>query len=151
MQSPTPVNARILQENLVLSNYRIPKDTDIVMANGYISTLEKYYPRAKEYMPERWLRDKHENPFFDDKTNPFISLPFGHGPRKCVGMRFALLESEVMLAKVCFYKTLILNYICSCSVNLTSKKIVTDLTGFMDQILCQIGKQYLSFICSYHK
>ena len=68
---------------------------DLLLANTLISRDEKHFPRAAEFLPERWLRDEATS-----KPNPFVSLPFGHGARKCVGMRFASLEMETLLAKV---------------------------------------------------
>jgi cytochrome P450 len=66
--------------------------------------MERHYPDALKFIPERWLREKDESnkdcPVTNVKTNPFTFLPFGHGARKCVGSRFASLEMEMLLAKV---------------------------------------------------
>ena len=45
---------------------------------------EKYFERANEFLPERWLRDENPTGF---KHHPFASLPFGYGTRSCIGKR----------------------------------------------------------------
>lgn len=44
---------------------------------------------AKGYCPERWL---------SEKTKPTEYMPFGYGPRFCLGANFALAEMKVFLA-----------------------------------------------------
>ena len=49
-----------------------------------------------EFRPERWIRN---HPLRED-IHPFLFLPFGHGPRMCVGKRFAMQEIGVLLVKI---------------------------------------------------
>lgn len=62
------------------------------------SRSEAYYPRASEFLPERWLRDNRDESL--DAASAFAFLPFGLGPRMCVGKRFAQLEIETLVSKV---------------------------------------------------
>ncbi|KAJ8303364.1 hypothetical protein KUTeg_019760 [Tegillarca granosa] len=57
---------------------------------------ERFFERAKEYIPERWLRDDTGKRNF----HPFSTLPFGFGPRSCIGQRFAEQEMYIAVAKM---------------------------------------------------
>lgn len=63
------------------------------------TATDKYFPKANEFIPERWLRETKGELSYKN-VNPFVSLPFGFGPRSCIGRRFAQLEMETILAKV---------------------------------------------------
>ncbi|XP_019884431.2 cytochrome P450 9e2-like [Camponotus floridanus] len=52
----------------------------------------KYFPEPEKFRPERFLDENREN-----KCNLNAYYPFGLGPRMCIGNRFALLETKVML------------------------------------------------------
>ncbi|XP_016961298.1 probable cytochrome P450 12a5, mitochondrial [Drosophila biarmipes] len=98
-------NARGLTRDSVISGYRIPAGTFVSMIP--ISSLhnEEYFPQPKEFLPERWLRNASDSdgkcPANDLRTkNPFIFMPFGFGPRMCVGKRIVEMELELGVARI---------------------------------------------------
>ncbi|XP_074042642.1 cytochrome P450 9e2-like isoform X2 [Leptinotarsa decemlineata] len=50
----------------------------------------KYYPDPERFDPERF-NDENKG-----KIDPFTYMPFGLGPRNCIGSRFALLETKLL-------------------------------------------------------
>lgn len=52
---------------------------------------EKYYPDPEKFDPERFNESNKRN------INPAAFLPFGLGPRNCIGSRFALMETKAIL------------------------------------------------------
>ena len=48
------------------------------------------------FMPERWLRGCPQH----HKAHPFSSIVFSHGPRMCIGKRFAELECYILAIKM---------------------------------------------------
>merc|ERR1719233_1175596 len=81
---------------MVLGGYSIPKGTTVIRCGILASNDDKYYKDADKFLPERWLRGCPHN----QKVDPFTSLPFGHGPRACIGQRFAKLELYMILFKL---------------------------------------------------
>ncbi|XP_035895848.1 probable cytochrome P450 6g2 [Anopheles stephensi] len=79
----------------------------------------KYYPEPQTFDPERFSPDRkvtHEGAIF---------LPFGEGPRMCLGMRFAQAQVKLALAK------LVLNY--RVTVGPTDKPFAIDSRSFVYQ------------------
>uniref|UniRef100_A0A182S4Q2 Cytochrome P450 n=1 Tax=Anopheles funestus TaxID=62324 RepID=A0A182S4Q2_ANOFN len=97
---PTAGNFRATGRDMVLQGYRIPKDTDIAMGSLVLMRDENYFVRSKEFLPERWLNDRDGGIPSAKEVNPFIFLPFGFGSRSCIGKRLAMMEMEVLLARL---------------------------------------------------
>ena len=58
----------------------------------------QYFPDPEKFDPERFSDENR------DKIDPDTYIPFGVGPRNCIGSRFALMELKTIL----FY--LLLNF-----------------------------------------
>ncbi|XP_038211824.1 cytochrome P450 9e2-like isoform X1 [Zerene cesonia] len=54
----------------------------------------EFFPNPEKFDPERFS-EKNK-----DKINPMTYMPFGVGPRNCIGSRFALLELKMILYQI---------------------------------------------------
>ncbi|KAF5285604.1 hypothetical protein FQA39_LY16573 [Lamprigera yunnana] len=81
-----------------IADYKIP-NTDVILNKGMyvdISILgihhdPEFYPKPEQFDPERF---SEENKL---KRTSCTYLPFGGGPRTCIGMRFAVMQIKVAL------------------------------------------------------
>ncbi|CAD6992842.1 unnamed protein product [Ceratitis capitata] len=96
-----PGTVRRLPTDVVLSGYRIPAGTDISISANVVMNDKRYVPQPDKYIPERWLRnDQSAQALEGHISNPFMYVPFGFGPRSCVGKRIVNLELEITLARL---------------------------------------------------
>ncbi|KAH8360237.1 hypothetical protein KR093_011462, partial [Drosophila rubida] len=97
-------HARTTNRDCVLSGYKVPAGTFVSMIPLDLLSSDQYFPRAAEFLPERWMRSDADtakcpaNPL--KSTNPFVFLPFGFGPRMCVGKRIVDMELELGIARI---------------------------------------------------
>lgn len=69
----------------------ITKGTAVVIPNYAIHYDERYYPNPHEFQPERF-GEENKKPF---KDMPY--LPFGDGPRVCIGLRMGKMQTKMGL------------------------------------------------------
>ncbi|KAG0710615.1 Cytochrome P450 10 [Chionoecetes opilio] len=86
---------RILTQDVVMQGYRIPAGHFVFALNMLMGWDASVFHRVDEFLPERWLRDR---PMGD--IHPYASIPFGAGPRMCVGRRVAEQEMFTLLTRV---------------------------------------------------
>uniref|UniRef100_A0A1B6KCQ8 Cytochrome P450 n=2 Tax=Graphocephala atropunctata TaxID=36148 RepID=A0A1B6KCQ8_9HEMI len=76
------------------SDFTVEKDMKVIIPVYALHHDPQYYPDPYEFKPERFLPEETK------KRHPYVFLPFGEGPRNCIGMRFGLLQAKVGLATV---------------------------------------------------
>lgn len=89
LRPPVPIVMREVAKPFPLGQYELEPGM-LVGANSFgVQRREDLWPNALEFRPERWL----EKPTADKNT----WIPFGGGPRHCIGRNFATLEMRVVL------------------------------------------------------
>lgn len=74
--------------------------TVIVTQNMLACRLPQYVKDPLKFKPERWMRESTEY----EKFHPFMSLPFGFGPRSCIARRLAEQNISITLMRVTKHK-----------------------------------------------
>ncbi|XP_051877924.1 cytochrome P450 3A30-like [Pristis pectinata] len=88
---PAPRLERVCKKDVKLNGVTIPKDTVVVVPAYVLHHDPKYWQEPEEFRPERFSEKERES------LNPCTFLPFGMGPRNCIGMRFAQLVIKMAL------------------------------------------------------
>jgi cytochrome P450 len=75
-----------------IGGYRIPAGATVYVSPWVMHHHPKFYDAPQEFRPERWTDG------LEKKLPRFAYMPFGGGPRTCIGDRFALMEAVLLLA-----------------------------------------------------
>ncbi|XP_078612799.1 cytochrome P450 3A8-like [Branchiostoma floridae x Branchiostoma japonicum] len=85
---------RVCKEDTEVKGLHIPAGTIINIPAYAIHHDPEIWPEPEKFRPERFSKEEQES------RDPYSFMPFGSGPRNCVGMRLAMLEIKHALAKV---------------------------------------------------
>lgn len=77
-----------------IGGYHVPAGTTIFMSVFTMHHDARWYPDPDAFRPERW-----ENGFADTLPR-HAYMPFGGGPRICIGNTFAMMEAVLLLATI---------------------------------------------------
>ncbi|MET7468261.1 cytochrome P450 [Micromonospora sp. NPDC005686] len=86
---------RIAIEDDVVGGYRVPAGADVLVSPYTLHRHPAFWPEPDRFDPERFLGDAGT-----DRPR-FAYIPFGAGPRFCVGNHLGLLEAVLVLALLC--------------------------------------------------
>ena len=91
---PAWVTDRVAIEDDEINGTPIPKDTMIVVYIYGVHHSEKYWEAPEQFRPERFEKEATK------KRPAFTYMPFGGGPRLCIGNNFAMMEMQLALVKM---------------------------------------------------
>jgi cytochrome P450 len=88
---PIVYNTRDSIEPFELGRYSLPKGTTVGFSQYITHHMPDLYPQPEKFLPQRWLTI---NP------SPYEYMPFGAGPRMCLGGPFAIMALKVSLPMI---------------------------------------------------
>jgi cytochrome P450 len=92
LHPPAYLIGREATNDMTVGGHRLPKGSIVLINIRGIQRRAEYFPAPDAFLPERMLPDAK-------KGRPrHHYLPFGAGPRVCIGSHFALLEAQLALA-----------------------------------------------------
>jgi len=75
-----------------IDDYRVPKGANVVVPIYTLHRNPRYFPEPETFDPDRFLPER-------EKELPrYAYLPFGAGPRICIGNYFAMMEGHLLIA-----------------------------------------------------
>ncbi|XP_018576632.1 cytochrome P450 6a2-like [Anoplophora glabripennis] len=96
MYSPCSFVTRICAQDYKVPGEQavIEKGTMVIIPIRGIHHDEEYYENPSEFDPDRFTEENKA------ARHPYAHIPFGEGPRICIGERFGIMQTKLGLAKI---------------------------------------------------
>jgi cytochrome P450 len=91
---PAPLIGRRIVADDEICGYRISAGADLILAPWVIHRHPKFWDDPAAFDPERFAAGREKT------RHRYAWLPFGGGPRVCIGQHFAMLEMSIALASL---------------------------------------------------
>jgi len=91
---PAYVLGREARADCEIGGWRVPARATIYMSPWVTHRDPRWFASPEKFLPERWLDG------LAARLPRFAYMPFGGGPRVCIGDRFAMMEAVLILATV---------------------------------------------------
>jgi len=88
------LNTRTASEDTTIGEYMIPKGTNVFISQYVMHRQDRFFPDPDRFEPARWT------PEFEANLPKFAYMPFGGGPRVCIGNSFAMMEAQLLLSVI---------------------------------------------------
>jgi cytochrome P450 len=91
---PAPGVAREPLDDVTIADYEVPKGA-LLSINSFVMQRDpRFFPDPDRFDPERFA------PGWEERIPRYAYLPFGSGPRVCIGNGFAMMEARLILATI---------------------------------------------------
>ncbi|XP_046365712.1 cytochrome P450 3A8-like isoform X2 [Haliotis rufescens] len=88
---PATRNTRVAAKSTTINGYHIPAGMPVIIPVYAVQHDPEFWADPEKFDPDRFLpENKHE-------LHEYMWMPFGVGPRNCLGMRLALLEAKMAI------------------------------------------------------
>lgn len=91
---PIHLGSRIAAAELTFRDYSIAPGTRVLYSIYLTHRDPQHWPDPAAFLPERFTPEQNR------QRQPYTYVPFGGGPRNCMGMAFAQVEAKVVLARI---------------------------------------------------
>ncbi len=85
---------RVAASDTVVEGFRVPRGTQLILSIYHLHRNPQYHAEPDRFDPERFRRPSTTGP------ERFAYLPFGAGPRQCVGMKSAQAQVRLIVAEI---------------------------------------------------
>jgi len=93
MYPPAPAVHRKAATNTTVGGLSLPAGAFVLVGTYNLHRHPDFWTTPEQFQPERWLEG--ERP-----SSRYAYMPFGAGPRTCVGLHFASVEGPLLLALI---------------------------------------------------
>ena len=90
---PAPAVHRKATTNATVGGLSLPEGAFVLVGTYNLHRHPGFWHNPEQFLPERWLEG--ERP-----SSRYAYMPFGAGPRTCVGLHFASVEGPLLLALI---------------------------------------------------
>lgn len=93
---PVPVTARVAVKPYKFKNtdFTLEKGVSVLIPIKALAKDPEYFPDPEKFDPDRFSAENKGT------RNSYVSVPFGEGPRNCIGMRFGIVQASIGLIRI---------------------------------------------------